>query len=120
MTSSGCNGYYNGFSAKEREGALAAIRAAIADGRVPTPKACSICGQSPDYLLGFHGEDYRRPLAAYPICRGCHVRVHARFRHPERWRQYINRFDPDGWFQHLSLDPASLRRPYDHTYPERL
>lgn len=118
MIKGGTNGFYNGFSPKEREGALAAIRTAIADGRVSPPTSCSVCGRSPDYPLGFHGEDYRVPLAAYPICRGCHVRVHARFRHPERWREYISRFDRDGWFQHLSLDPASLKRPYDQTYPE--
>lgn len=120
MTQEGCKGYYNGFGPNERKGALASVRAAIAAGTVPMPTRCSVCGVCPDYDLGFHGEDYRRPLAAYPICRGCHVRLHARFRHPDRWRDYISRFDPDGWFQRLSLDPRSLRQPYDQTYPELL
>lgn len=112
-------GYYNGFGPLDRKGALATIRAAVADGSTAAPTSCSVCGSCPDYRLGFHGEDYRRPLSAFPICRGCHVRVHARFRHPDRWREYISRFDPDSWFQQLSVDPASLTRPFDETYPER-
>ena len=117
MTQNGSDGFYNGFGPKERKGALAAIRAAIADGFVPSPTSCSVCGVCPDYTLGFHGEDYRRPLAAYAICRGCHVRVHARFRNPDRWREHISCLDPSGWFQSLSVDPRSLTRPFDETYP---
>ena len=113
-------GFYNGFGPKDRAGALATIRAAVADGSIPAPSACSVCQSCPAAPLGWHGEDYRRPLEAFPICRGCHFRVHARFRYPERWKAFIRDLDPAGWFQKLTLDPSSLMRCYDETYPQVL
>ena len=110
-------GYYNGFDPVGRGGALATIRAALADGTLRPPTQCSVCAQRPTKPLGWHSEDYRKPLDAHPICRGCHVRVHARFRHPDRWLAYIRGLDPAGWFQGLSVDPLSLTRPFDESYP---
>lgn len=110
-------GFYNGFSPAERSGTLAIIRAAIADGSLATPSACSVCQQSSEKPLGWHSEDYRHPLDALPICRGCHVRVHARFQHPNSWRAFIRPLDASAWFQNLSVDPQSLTRPFDETYP---
>lgn len=109
------NGYYNGFGPADRNGTLAIIRAAEADGTIPTPIRCSVCGQQPATGLQRHSEDYRRPLDAHAICRGCHVRVHGRFRHPDRWRAFTERLGP-GWFQGLSVDPLSLTQPFDVTY----
>lgn len=111
------NGYYNGFGPADRNGTLAIVRTALADGTLPTPTRCSVCGNRPAQPLQWHSEDYRKPLDAHPICRGCHVRVHARFRHPARWHEHVRRFDPMGWFQHLSVDPRSLTLPFDETYP---
>lgn len=113
-------GWYNGFGPKDRAGTLATIRAAIADGSICPASSCSVCLRSPASSLGWHSEDYRRPLDAFRICRGCHIRVHARFRHPERWRAFISGLDPAAWFQRLTLDPSSLTRPYDETYPRTL
>lgn len=110
-------GWYNGFGPKERSGTLATIRAAIAEGSISPPSSCSVCLRSPASLLGWHSEDYRRPLDAFPVCKSCHIRIHARFRHPERWRAFISGLDPAGWFQRLTVDPASIQRPYDETYP---
>lgn len=110
------NGYYNGFGPADRNGTLAIVRAAEADGTIPTPTLCSVCGQRPTTTLQRHSEDYRRPLDAHPICRGCHVRVHVRFRYPARWRAFTETLGP-GWFQGLSVDPRSLIQPYDVTYP---
>lgn len=112
------NGFYNGYSPAERNGANAAIRAAIARGDLSVPERCSVCQQAPNRPLQWHSERYDI-LDAFPICRGCHVRVHARFRHPDRWLAYISRLDPAGWFQDLSVDPISLTRPFDETYPNR-
>lgn len=114
------NGYYNGFSRADRSGTLAIVRAALIDGRLATPTQCSVCGNRPNKPLQWHSEDYRKPLDAHPICRGCHVRVHARFRHPDRWLAYTARLQPTGWFQGLTLDPQSLTRPFDESYPPRL
>lgn len=113
------NGYYNGFGPADREGTLDTVRQAIADGLLAPPEQCSICGQRPTKPLQWHSEDYRRPLEAHPVCRGCHIRVHARFRHPDRWRAHISRLDPTGWFQMLSIDTKSLTQPFDETYPVR-
>jgi hypothetical protein len=113
------NGYYNGFSPADRNGTLAIVRAALADGRLPAPTRCSVCGDQPAKPLQWHSEDYRKPLDARPICRGCHIRIHARFRHPDRWREYISGLDPAGWYQNLSVDPRSLTRPFDETHSTR-
>lgn len=111
-------GYYNGFGPADRHGTLAIVRAALANGTLPMPTRCSVCGQRATSSLGWHSEDYRKPLDARPICRGCHVRVHARFRHPDRWRAFVVVLDPLGWYQGLSVDPRSLTRPFDQTYPK--
>jgi hypothetical protein len=114
------NGYYNGFSPADRQGTLAAVKAAEAAGIIPVPTVCSVCGKEPTTGLQRHSENYCRPLDAYPICRGCHVRVHARFRHPDAWRAFINSLDPAGWVQSLTVDHRSLTRPFDETYPRDL
>jgi hypothetical protein len=110
-------GFYNGFSPAGRSGTLAIIKAAIADGSFAMPIACSVCQQPSEKPLGWHSEDYRRPLDALPICRGCHVRVHARFQHPKSWQAFIRNLEEGAWFQNLSVDPQSLTRPFDETYP---
>lgn len=112
------NGYYNGFSPEERSGTLALVRAALADGTLAIPTRCSVCGAQPTKPLQWHSVDYRKPLNAHPICRGCHVRVHARFRHPDSWRTYVARLPSAGWFQGLTVDPRSLTRPFDKSYPD--
>lgn len=112
-------GFYNGFGPKERSGTLATIRAAIADGSLSQPTSCSVCGCTPASALQWHSENYFRPLDAYPICRGCHIRVHARFRHPNRWLDFLERAtSPDCWARQLSLDPASRYQPYNVTYAD--
>lgn len=113
-------GYYNGFGPADRNGTLAIVRAALADGTLPTPTRCSVCGVRATKPLQWHSEDYRKPLNAHPICRGCHVRVHARFRHPDRWQAYVARLPPADWVQRLTVDPRSLTRPFDESYPEGL
>lgn len=110
------NGWYNGFSPAQRNGANAAIRAAIARRDLAVPEKCSVCQQVPNRSLQWHSERYD-VLDAYPICRSCHIRVHARFRHPDSWRAFIKFLDPAGWVQSLTVDPQSLTRPFTETYP---
>lgn len=110
------NGFYNGWSPAQRNGANAAIRAAIVRGDLTVPDKCSVCQRVPNRPLQWHSERYDVP-DAYPICRSCHIRVHARFRHPDNWNAFIKSLDPAGWVQSLTVDPYSLTRPFDETYP---
>lgn len=111
------SGYYNGFGPKERTGVLAALKVAMATGAMPRPVHCSACGCMPGKPLGWHSEDYRRPLDAFPICTRCHYALHIRFHRPAYWQRYIRSLDQAGWCQHLSVDPLSLTRAFDETYP---
>jgi hypothetical protein len=110
------NGFYNGWSPVQRNGTNAAIRAAIARGDLTVPDKCSVCQRVPNRPLQWHSERYD-VLDAYPICRSCHIRVHARFRHPDSWRAFIKSLDPAGWVQSLTVDPRSLTHPFAETYP---
>ncbi|WP_370716112.1 hypothetical protein [Sphingomonas sp. IW22] len=109
--------WYNGFSPADRTKGANLLRRALREGTVLPASICSMCGRVPSGL-GYHNEDYRKPLTAYPICRRCHYAIHIRFRRPYYWREFIAPLDRNGWFQNLTPDPASLYRPYDLTYPE--
>ncbi len=111
-------GYYNGFSPAERRGALKAVKAALTAGALLPAVRCSVCQRS-DKALGWHSERYD-VLDARAVCWRCHLAVHRRFKRPAHWLAYIQPLDPDGWFQHLSLDPATLRRPFAASYPAGL
>jgi hypothetical protein len=112
---------YNGFGSEERLAAGRVIQAAIRDGLLARPSQCSVCRveHKSGARLFCHLEDYRQPLAVYPICGRCHFFLHARFREPERWRGFLAGM-PAGWFKLLTLDPKSRMRPFDETYPEGL
>ena len=114
------SGYYNGFGPKKRTGVLAALEVAMATGAIAGPTHCSACGNRPSKPLDWHSEDYRRPLDAFPICTRCHYALHIRFHRPAYWQRYISGLDPVVWCQYPTVDPSSLRRPFDETYPEGL
>jgi hypothetical protein len=106
--------FYNGFCPRERR---------AWNGRaLPIPRQCSICGCGPDERpLAYHGEDYRSMDSVYAICRRCHYAIHIRFRRPDHWRKVLRQHQyPGAWFTLLSIDPASLWRPFDETYPQGL
>lgn len=105
---------YNGFTPRERRAWNHLER--------PTPDRCSICGRGPpEKPVAWHGEDYRRPDSIYAVCRACHNAIHIRFRRPDHWQRLVRRHEhPGAWFTLLSIDPASLTRPFDETYPEGL
>ena len=100
---------YNGFSPRERRVWNHLVR--------PVALHCSICGCGPEKPVGWHGEDYRRADS----CRACHNAIHMRFRRPDHWQRLVRQHEhPGAWFTLLSIDPASLTRPFDETYPEGL
>lgn len=121
-------GWYNGWSGEERLATLAVQKAAIAAGERKRPAICSICGCTgsrnwrADDAVWLHDEDYAHPLAAYAACRRCHRTLHQRFDDPEPWLDLVARHGDSGvqWFEQLSMDPASLRRPFAETYPNGL
>jgi hypothetical protein len=108
---------YNGYTPAERRVGGRAIAQALADGRMGFAPTCSVCDRT---LMGphdFHAERYDEPLSGYPICRRCHHAVHIRFTRPAYWRRFLAELPRESWVQKLTLDPASLWRPFHVTYP---
>lgn len=98
--------WYNGFSPKERDAAEALVTRAFLRGEYHPGPECALCGLegvikgkvSP--LLTFHHEDYGRPLEPVIACVECHMRLHARFHMPNRWRRHceiIRRMKARAW-----------------------
>nr|WP_087574664.1 hypothetical protein [Sphingomonas sp. CDS-1] len=119
--------WYNGWSPEQRLATLPMQRAALKAGTLLAPTCCSVCGFDPREQPGtsnrvwLHNEDYGDPLATYAICRRCHWALHERFDDPEPWLAIVARHGTGNqWFERLSMDPASKRRPYIETYPEGL
>lgn len=111
--------WYNGYSPAERRAITPKVAAAIASGALKPSCQCSMCGMVADKPWPFHSERYHDPIATYPVCSRCHYALHIRFGRPDFWRRYVAGL-PAGWCQHLSLDPRSLTRPFDETYPDGL
>ena len=111
---------YNGFSWEERRSTDRAFRASRAVYGSPIPLKCSVCAIRPEGGVKFHSEVYTMPLNPYAVCRRCHYAIHIRFSRPLFWQKFIKGIDPDCWVQMLSLDPATLTRPFNVTYPQGL
>jgi hypothetical protein len=118
-------GWYNGWSPAERLATVPVQREAVKSGALPRPTRCSICSVA--HVFGsanpvwLHDENYADPLAAYPICRRCHRTLHERFDAAEPWRALVAAHATgSGWFEQLTMDPASLYQPFAVTYPEGL
>lgn len=112
--------WYNGFSPKERSASARLARKLRELHQPPPPDECSVCGRSAPVPLGWHGEDYRDPLGEYAVCWRCHHAIHIRFKRPQYWCAYIEKVPPDCWVNLLSVDPDTLTRPFDETYPAGL
>lgn len=127
MTGGFTLGWYNGWSPEQRLATLPVQRYAIGAGKLKRPTHCSICGFDPRGHPGtsnrvwLHDEDYGNPLAAYAVCRRCHRILHERFDDPLPWLALVQRHGSGGqWFELLTMDPASQRRPFAQTYPTGL
>lgn len=120
-------GWYNGWSPEERLATVPIQKAAIACGELARPARCSICriagnrNWKADDAVWLHDENYADPLAAYAVCRRCHRTLHRRFDNPEPWLALVAKHARGGaWFERLTMDPASMRRPFEVTYPAGL
>jgi hypothetical protein len=76
-------GPYNGFSAAQRQRALAWVKKQYAAGTRQRPTRCDACSQDRG-IIERHSEDYSEPfgdhIGAYALCFTCHMMVHARRR----------------------------------------
>ena len=118
-------GWYNGWSPAQRLATLPAQRQAIRSGAIARPTTCSICGVTPEpgskNSVWLHDENYADPLAAYHVCRYCHRTLHDRFERPAAWLELVRQHGSgERWFERLTMDPASLRQPFETTYPSGL
>lgn len=116
-------GWYAGTSPADRLLSLSLLREALKSGIIPQPRRCSICGfENTDDPSGrnycqFHDESYVLG-EGYPICRSCHGHLHRRWDRPRPWLRLITEYgDGTRWFELISMDPASLTRPFHETYP---
>jgi len=117
--------WYNRWSPAERMATLPLQREAIRTGRIAAPTTCSICGVTPEpgsaNPVWLHDEDYADPLGAYHVCRACHRVLHERFDRPEAWDTLISRHGSGKrWFEMLTMNRASMRRPFREIYPDGL
>ena len=81
---------YNGFSPAERRRYDRLMRAAINAGRIRPVMRC-FCGLTAPADLMYHLEDYSDYLNPIVICVECHMRLHSRFRAPNRWKLHCLR-----------------------------
>ncbi|MEA5114996.1 MAG: hypothetical protein VB050_13315 [Geobacteraceae bacterium] len=82
---------YNGFTHEQRVRKWQALDLAIRMGLEKPAEEfpCSVCGAEPSPSIAYHSEDYGSMLGHYPVCRSCHMKIHNRFKNPERWRQFV-------------------------------
>lgn len=52
------------------------VQSAVLLGKITKPEACEICGETPDYPLHGHHEDYSKPLEVIWLCSPCHRDLH--------------------------------------------
>ena len=119
--------WYNGWSPEERSATIPIQQEAIRTGVILKPTTCSICGTTPEpgsrNPVWLHDENYADPLAAFHICRRCHLTLHRRFEQPEPWLALVAEHgasDGSRWFEQLTMDSVSLRQAVELTYPDGL
>jgi len=103
---------YNGFTAQERSRTSAVAAWLELDGWIAGPEVCGVRG-NPAALP--HAEDYYALESWIDICRGCHARLHMRFRWPDAWPRSLDLFEVAGghWARLVSprrFDLAGLLR----------
>ena len=106
---------YNGFSAKERDAKLQAMKRLIAEGTLPPASGpCRLCGD-PDIEVEYHDEDYSHPYvwvepATYVLCRHCHrQKLHGRYAHAFVWQAFLAHVRRGGYasdllYPHIKLE----------------
>lgn len=82
---------YNGFTPAQRNEGDRIIKKAIADGILPPPTKCRICGQT-EGIMHYHAENYEPDKilkSCRSLCWRCHLVFHSRFRAPEQAKKYF-------------------------------
>lgn len=75
---------YNGFSGEQRIAMWQRQKWAQNAGLYPTMNRCTLCGRASSRVI-LHSENYAELWNAIPLCGGCHMAVHGRFKEPARW-----------------------------------
>ncbi len=98
---------YNGFTGKERLRTFEVAKWLTRMGAMPYSGRCDLCGGNADQQ---HAEDYYDLTTWIDICRGCHVRLHQRFRHSAAWTKWLDNigYPPDCWARHIAPSPFNL------------
>lgn len=86
---------YNGATGEERIAGWQKVAVARSLGLIARTSKCTVCGAPAGGMR--HSEIYARPLMAQPICRSCHLKVHRRFKDPERWLAFIDTVPASDW-----------------------
>jgi len=105
------DGWYNGYTWKEREAKLKALKNRISKGDhlLPHPP-CDLCGD-PNVFVEYHDEDYSQPYiwgppAVFVLCRSCHRdKIHKRFLRPSTWFAFLAHVRRGGYSSDLK-NPA--------------
>ena len=100
---------YNGFSGELRERVWQLQVWAYKAGTLARPKACALCASGSRVV--FHSENYADPWTSIPLCQGCHMAVHGRFRYPAAWARFQARHHRPGvehWLDLLPITPIDL------------
>lgn len=96
---------YNGATGAERIEGWQKVAVARNLGLIARTAPCDVCGQPAGSMR--HGEIYARPLAARPICRSCHFKVHRRFGDPVGWEQFLSAMSAADWVHALLTQELS-------------
>jgi hypothetical protein len=78
---------YNGWSGSQRMASFRLLQKAMADGSFTYDPRCDMCSLA-EGTIQLHNEDYSIPTSAVPICVECHMLLHTRFTHPNRWLRH--------------------------------
>lgn len=97
---------YNGFTGAERVRGWQIGFWSRTVGLTTPAQTCDICFYTGSGVA-YHSEDYYHTFAALPLCKGCHMQIHKRFKAPDQWRAFVNRYaprhPPGAWFTQLPL-----------------
>lgn len=98
---------HNGFTGKERMRTFGVAKWLIGIGSMSPPHLCGICSGPASES---HAENYYDISTWIDVCRGCHGRLHGRFKSPARWIADLDRRGlPDGhWSRLVSPEPFDL------------
>jgi len=97
---------YNGATGPERIAGWQKTIVAQSLGFLPPLTDCTACEVRKAEQR--HNEIYARSLAAMPVCRSCHARIHRRYGSPDTWHAFLRESIPaTSWLRGLAMQPIS-------------